>query len=680
MKFVYPEFLYALAAIAIPIIIHLFNFRKYKRIYFSNVEFLRDVKQQTQSQNQLKHLLVLLARILAISFLVFAFAQPYIPFDEAKDKDKTNLVSVYIDNSFSMEAEGEKGRLLNVAVNKAADIADAYSNTDKFQLLTNDFSGKQQRLLSKEAFLEELETIEISPVFKTVTNVFTRQQDALNNAPSGNKSVFILSDFQQNFIGDAPLDNHDSIPTYFIPLHSQTTSNLYVDSVWFPTPVRQVNNNEELRVRIKSIGDEKQENVPLKLIVNERQKAIGSFAIEDNSTIDTALFFQTDNPGFHQAYVEITDNPIVFDNTFYYSFEITDKINIYRIHAEKSGNYIRKLFTDDDFYRLEESSPTAVDFKLLKQSNLVILENVDEISSGLSAELRKFTESGGSILLFPGKNINMSAYNNFLQSLQMNTITQLDTGNFEVGSLAFEHPIFKGVYKKVPENIDLPKASKYYKVNKTSRSNEEVLLQLRNGNPFLSRYKVNNGSVTISYVATLDEFSNFPRHSSFVATLLRTAEFSIAQQQLFFTIGKDEIIDIPIYKTEGASQFVIRNKETGFEMLPSIQRTKGKVLLNIHGEITKAGHYELLAGEKKVAVLSFNYPREESHLYYVDENELNEFIKQPGNNNIQIIDSTVGEISKTIEQISQGSPLWKICIIIVLLFLGIEVLLLRLWR
>ena len=171
MKFLYPQFLYALASLAIPIIIHLFNFRKFKTVYFSNVRFLKEVKQQTKAQSELKHLLVLLSRLLAITALVLAFAQPYIPENNQKLADK-NAISVYVDNSFSMDAENESGKLLQTAQQKAEAVAQVYQNTDEFQIITNDLSGKHQRLMSKELFIEQLFEIESSshttPISKLV--------------------------------------------------------------------------------------------------------------------------------------------------------------------------------------------------------------------------------------------------------------------------------------------------------------------------------------------------------------------------------------------------------------------------------------------------------------------------------------------------------------------------------
>src|SRR3954467_15375736 len=149
MSFVFPQFLFALFAVSIPIIIHLFNFRRFKKVYFSDIRFLKEVKLQTQNRNRIKHLLILLCRILAISFLVFAFAQPFIPTTNKNATVGIQASSVYVDNSFSMENVSKNGMLLDEAKKMAREIALAHSQSDLFQLLTNDFEGKHQRLVSR---------------------------------------------------------------------------------------------------------------------------------------------------------------------------------------------------------------------------------------------------------------------------------------------------------------------------------------------------------------------------------------------------------------------------------------------------------------------------------------------------------------------------------------------------
>ena len=143
MQFVNPLFLIALSAISIPIIIHLFNFRKYKKIFFTNVRFLAEIKQESKKRSELKHLLILLMRILATACLVIAFAQPYLssPLQQKKLAGR-QAVSIFIDNSFSMDALATNGKLVDVAKSKALEIAAAYKPSDLFQLLTTDLEGK----------------------------------------------------------------------------------------------------------------------------------------------------------------------------------------------------------------------------------------------------------------------------------------------------------------------------------------------------------------------------------------------------------------------------------------------------------------------------------------------------------------------------------------------------------
>src|SRR3954468_9797392 len=163
MMFVYPLFLWALAAITIPIIIHLFNFRRYKKVYFTNVKFLKELQQESKSKSRLKELLILAARCLAIACLVLAFCQPFIPgTDSGIINTGAKAISLYIDNSFSMENVNKQGPLLEIAKSRAKEVIKAFGVADRFQVITNDFEGKHQRFQTKEDALSAVDEIKIS--------------------------------------------------------------------------------------------------------------------------------------------------------------------------------------------------------------------------------------------------------------------------------------------------------------------------------------------------------------------------------------------------------------------------------------------------------------------------------------------------------------------------------------
>ena len=162
MQFVNPYFLFAFSALAIPIIVHLFNFRRYKKVYFSNTAFLNELVEETNNAQKLKRLLILLARCLVIIFLVLAFAQPFIPKNENVKKGKT-AVSIFVDNSFSMQSTSSDRSLIEKAKVLATDIVQSYDNDVSFQLITQSLEGKQQRLLSKDDCIEQIKNIQICP-------------------------------------------------------------------------------------------------------------------------------------------------------------------------------------------------------------------------------------------------------------------------------------------------------------------------------------------------------------------------------------------------------------------------------------------------------------------------------------------------------------------------------------
>jgi hypothetical protein len=100
MSFINPAFFWAMFAIAIPIIIHLINFRRHKTLYFSNTRFLENIRKETKTKTKLKQILILIARILTIAMLVIAFAGPFIPIKQGNNDKPSGLNIIYLDNSF----------------------------------------------------------------------------------------------------------------------------------------------------------------------------------------------------------------------------------------------------------------------------------------------------------------------------------------------------------------------------------------------------------------------------------------------------------------------------------------------------------------------------------------------------------------------------------------------------
>ena len=682
MNFVYPSFLFALSAVAIPIIIHLFNFRKFKTVYFSNVRFLKEVREETQAKSKLKNLLVLLARILAIVALVLAFAQPVLP---AKNKPLTigdKTISIFVDNSFSMDAINKNGTLLGDAKKRDLEIVSDYTSTDRIQLLTNDFEGKHQRLVNKEEFVQLLDEVKITAATRSLSEIVSRQMDALQHAPTSIKTAYIISDFQKSIVNPSEVKNDTSIRLVMVPLVAAEKSNVYIDTCWFESPVRQYNATEHLHVRIKNVSDKVIENNPIKLFVNNIQKTPASYTLDKQSETEVVLSIVSKEAGLQQCRVEINDYPVTFDDKFYFSFEVSKNIPVLSINGsglESESTFLNRLFGNDSLFVLKNAAENKLDYSTLSQNKLIVLNELKTISSGLAQELTKFMKAGGSLMVFPAKQSDLVSYKDFLSAVQANYPDHLDTLNTRVDKISVENPIYKDVFDKktfTATNLDLPKVSEHFVFSKLTQSNEEYLLKLENGDNFLSQYTVGKGKLYLSAVGLQTSFSNFAKHAIFVPTMFKIGMYSQHTTPLFYTIGTDQTIECNNVLT-GENVFHIKGINTTFDIIPEHKQLEGKTEISTHNQITDAGNYNLVADKDIITALSFNFNRKESDLRCLSTEELKKQLEAANLSNASVLETSAQSLTQSLAEAEQGTKLWKLFVILTLVFLAIEVALLR---
>ncbi len=499
MKFLYPEFLWALFLLAIPVIIHLFSFRRYKRIIFTNVRFLVDIQQTTSSKRKLKQWLVLITRLLTIAFIVLAFAQPYFPKQFKQIKPGTQAVSVFIDNSFTMSAVGQEGELLEVAKNKARELASVYQPDDRFQLLTQDFEGRHQRLVSREDFLKLVDEVKLSPASHNLDEISAKQTHTLNSAGKAQKISFVLSDFQQSMLNQQPAQQDSQISHHFVLLQAERQQNLVLDTCYLSSPFVQLNQPAQLMIRLKLYGDEGIENFPVSLKLNGVQKAIGTVNIKANSEAELALNFTVSQPGWQQAEISITDNPITFDDNLFFTFPVAANLPVLAINGKSQNPYITGVFASDPYFKLSQVSVNQMDYSTLAQYRVIILDEVSQVSSGLEQELRKYLAQGGTLLVIPSSNpLDSKGINTFLANTTGVQLGNLDINPVQTSYLNTDQELFdKEIFGKIPRNIDLPKVQQHYSLQRVGMANEDILMKLPNGDALLSRFSNGQGNRNI---------------------------------------------------------------------------------------------------------------------------------------------------------------------------------------
>jgi hypothetical protein len=672
MRFLSPGFLFALITVAIPIIIHLFNFRKFKKVYFSNVRFLKNVEMQTSSKRQLKDRLILASRILGLIFLVLAFARPYIPAASHKNSFQNQVLSIYIDNSFSMEAQNKNGTLLDEAKRRAKEIASAHSLNDKFQVLTNDLEGKNQRLLSLEEFKNAVDEIEISSANKNIKQIIARQKDVFSTEPNSRKSIYLISDFQKNILADDAIRPDSSVSIRLIRLKSNAQANISIDSLWFNSAIHKPGDFEKIIVRLKNNSDEEALNIPIKLSINKEQKALGSISIKARSTAIDTLSFSGLKAGWQEAVMEITDYPFIFDDKFFFSFRVEESMPILIINGTKENPYLNALFQSDKFFRISNNLEGNVSYSDLDAYSLIILNELNVLNTGLSQTLQEYCKNGGTLMLFPSLDVDQSGLKNFLQGLNTDVPEQLISKEEKITSINLQHPIFLGVFEKNTPKMDLPAVKKYLKFSSLSKTKRKNILELPGNQLFLSEYTFGSGKIYLSAVALNDESSNLPKHAIFVPIMYQTALLSIKKQQLFYDLNSETLINLP--KIVLNPNQTLKLRKESFESIPDMRQNDNLSQINISDQLRESGNYQLFKGDSLISTLSFNDAGSESDLSYASNKEINANF---GATKPEMIEPGSESIENTIKSVNQGFSLWKLCLILALLFFALEILLIR---
>ena len=676
MAFANPALLFGLAAILVPIIIHLFNFRRYKTVYFSNVKMLEDIKKKTKREQTIQQLVVLALRVLGIAALVLAFAQPFIPNSNSKSRNG-NLVSIFLDNSYSMEANSKDGTLLYEAVDAAKNIVNAFGFNDDFVLTTQDFTGEESHILNKDQILELLDNIKVSPKSHTWKEILTFEENSCSNSQKGNIVHYYISDFQKNNFNIALMRTDSSTSTFLVPLPTQYSNNVGIDSCWFLSPVFKVGNQVTLFARIHNYGEEELNKLPLKLYVNDKQKAVAAIDIPAGAYIDCRMVYNIEEVGTQCARLVLEDAPITFDDQLFFTYEVTDNTRIAAITDRDGNRFLSALFGKDSVFTYLPMPYTQVNYTQLKQCGVVVLNEIPKISSGLADELSKFVKSGGTLLVFPAAEADNSV-RQFLSNLGGGTYGSLVKKELKCSNINTESLYFKGALENKNERLDMPLTLQHFEIKGGGTSGSEVIMSLEDGSPLLTAYSVEKGKVILSAVALQDVYGNCHRHALFFVPLHNIGIMSVMQNKLYNIIGVDQMQSIALRAPGRDGTLSLKARKGGEEFIPEQRSIGNETALYFHNQATTSDFYDILLDGAKMGTLAFNQNRKESDLSCYNEDELTKAAKS-SDQNIDVIKTGTKNIAQSATEKLNGKPLWLYFIIFSLLCFLAEIAVLRFW-
>ena len=610
-------------------------------------------------------------RCLAVAMLVLAFAQPFIPTSDDVEQGRKN-VSIFVDNSFSMQSFGEDLPLLDRAKQRASAIVDAYSGDDNFQVITHELRGDQQRYLGKEEALLAIEDVEIKPNVTSLQRVLDRQTRLAQMAPDRPLEAYIISDFQESI---TDIENPDSsMRLSLLPVQAVQEKNISIDSAWFDIPAQILNQNSRLVVTLTNHGSDAVENIKLSAAIDGQERPVSTLTVNAGETITDSVNINVLTTGWHIVTLRITDFPVQFDDTYFISFYVDESISILSINGGGENGRLNAAFANDPNFRLENQFQGAINFSTFRNNDLIILNEPTEISTGMTEELYTFLANGGHVLFFPKSATDVERYNGFLARSGANTFAAYDTVPRNVGSINTDEFLFKNVFQRTSGNLRLPSTTNNYTTNRIQSRGSATVLRYRDGSSFIERYNVGQGQLIVCAAPLDEEISNLARNAEiFIPLLYNAAIRSGNERPAAYTIGKDEAVTVTSTQTQGDQVYRFVNES---EFIPAITQLGPRALIDPSGQISEAGFYDLFLADSLVGKYAYNFDRTESALNYVATSDLNDRI--PGATIYR--ETARADLSALIAEQQHGIALWRWCIILALALLGLEALVIRLWR
>ena len=648
MQFKHPEILYALLLLIIPILVHLFQLQRFVKVPFTNVKILKSIEKQTRKSARLKKWLVLIARLLIFTCLIFAFAQPY--FSKYSTQQNFNTI-IYVDNSFSMQAKGENGELLKSIAQKL--IENNTNPNSTISLITNDENFKN---LDAKSFKNELITIKYHPnkldlntVFLKAKNLESEQENILNK-------IILISDFQsinfkegQSFI---PLKSSINL----IKLSPKKLNNIYVDSVFIDG---KTSSETTLKVLVKSTKNSTS-STPISLFNNS--KLVGKTTSRFNNSNSSVIQFTIPNSTNFNGKISLNDDSLEFDNELYFSISEPDKINVLSIGD--ASEFLARIYTVNEF-NFNTTPLQNLNYNNIQNQHLIILNELENIPIELINSLQDFSKNGGSLVIIPSENSTIDSYNSFFKAINLGEITTKIESNHKIITINYEHPLIKDVFETKVDNFQYPKTNLQYQTN---LKNSSSIIKLDNNHPFISSVETQGGTVYLVSSPLNKEISDFTQSPLVVPIFYNFGKRSLKIPQLYQLISSENELEV---KTFIGKDNVLKMSNETIEFIPLQTSTQNKVTLKLQDHILQSGFYNILNNNDLIKTVAFNYNRVESNL-----NSIN--LETLFNNHKNVtISTSIDTVFNEINNLQKINWLFKWFLAFSVLFLLIEMLILK---
>jgi len=559
MTFLNPLFLFGLLAASIPILIHLLNVRKLKRIEFSTLYFLKELQKNKVRRIKIKQLLLLMLRVLLVLFLVLAFSRPTldtVTISGLGSSVKSSVVLI-IDNSPSTEAGTGKGSVFNRIKSDAKLILNAIEQGDEAAIIfSSGYENYSPSFTSNSYELHSLidnATIASNP--KSHSELTGQAFSLLKSSSNYKKDIIYFSDFQQSWgsiVNSGEIAENSTRTSFFPIVYSPTVSgNIAIDTLYFDTRIFRVGGEIAVSVKLTNESEVAGSNV-LSLLVNGKRLAQKGINVPAGESTNESLVATLRESGIIQVAVALEDDVIKFDNSAFATLTVP---------AQQSFLILENSPGDAKFVELAlraasqstnliiTTRPLAqVSEPLLKEYSAVIIAGVKQ-GSNLTG-LRSYVEAGKGLIVFPAANTLQPDINYLLAALGL----PQSTGIFSpaagqestLGIVDAKHAIVEALYSgsalpSQKKSIGTASINNAIKLN--SGGMGKPILVFADGSPMFMEYSSGQGKVFVFSSAAAIESGDLVFKNYFAPLLYTTALYaSMGSENTHYDISTEGVI------------------------------------------------------------------------------------------------------------------------------------------
>ena len=640
MQFKHPELLYALFLLLIPIFIHLFQLRRFQKVDFTNVAFLKKVTIQTRKSSQLKKWLTMLLRLLALACLILAFAQPFTASKTALNTNKETVL--YVDNSFSMQVKGQEGPLLQRALQQL--YSQALGN-ETLSWFTNTENWKN---VSSQDFKNTILSVDYVQKQLSPSEILLKADQLFTKEKTSEKRLIIISDFQQK--ASFPEITPD-IKVDAVHLQPVSKGNISIDTAY-------VSNHKlgttQLKVAVSAqeIGGTA---IPVSLYNDHVliAKTAADFSVNRSNT----LTFDIDTDQGFQGKLELNEANLMFDNSLYFNVNLPKKIKVLSIN-ETNANFLQRIFDTDEFEYTQQSH-RDLNYSTIPQQNLIVLNELINIPESLGAAIKSYVDQGGSLFIIPSEKSDITSYNSLLLQMNIGSLSEKIERQKSVTQIVFNHPLYKDVFEKEVVNFQYPKVNSFYPIASQSVS----ALKFEDGKPFI----LQQGNCYLSTAPLNGANSNYQSSPLIVPTLYNMARLSLSLPKLYYHIGKQNHYAVVVQLLQDE---ILTLRDSISNTIPLQQTKSTKVEITTMDDPSHAGIFDIEKDDQVLEKVAYNFSRDESNLTYAQPEEWQGVSTY----------SSVNELFNLIAQENAITSFWKWFVILALLFLALEMLVLKFYK